>query len=329
MGSEMCIRDSSIRHGGAEIGSGNEINGLTLGGVGNGTTIDHIEIFANKDDGIEFFGGSVNAKYLTVAYVGDDSFDFDEGYNGQLQFLLSIQDENSNRAFEWDGSTESDDRAADTSTLPDYSAPVISNVTAIGIGKDGTSLHEDNNIGLEIRDNAGGQVWNSIFTEFAKSIMDVEATSDSKGTQSTTDSTVYGSQALMQNGILVFKGNLFYNGGHEMGNTAFGTAEGDTVTALSLSDSANNNVFNIDPLLTDVNGSDNVLAPYPATESSALSGAQTLADTTFLTQTTFRGAFSSTNNWLDGWTKTDASGITAELTIDTGDPAARLMFPRT
>ena len=195
----------SIRHGGAEIGAGNEINGLTLGGVGNGTTMDHIEIFANKDDGIEFFGGSVNAKYLTVAYVGDDSFDIDEGYNGHLQFLLSIQDENSNRAFEWDGSTESDDRAADTSTLPSYSAPVISNVTAIGIGKDGTSNHEDNNIGLEIRDNAGGQIWNSIFTEFAKSIMDVEKTASSKGTQSTTDTSVYGSQALMQNGTLVFK----------------------------------------------------------------------------------------------------------------------------
>ncbi|NDH01248.1 MAG: hypothetical protein EBY43_09280, partial [Opitutae bacterium] len=210
----------SIRHGGAEIGAGNEINGLTLGGVGNGTTIDHIEIFANKDDGIEFFGGSVNAKYLTVAYVGDDSFDFDEGYNGQLQFLLSLQDENSNRAFEWDGSTESDDRAAATSSLPSHSAPVISNVTAIGIGKDGISNHEDNNIGLEIRDNAGGQVWNSIFTEFAKSIMDVEKTDSAKGTQSTTDSSVYGSQALMQNGILVFKGNLFYNGGHSEGNTA-------------------------------------------------------------------------------------------------------------
>ena len=101
-------------------------------------------------------------------------------------------------------------------------------MTAIDNGKDGTSNHEDNNIGLEIRDNAGGQVWNSIFTEFAKSIMDVEATSSSKGTQSTTDSSVYGSQALMQNGVLVFKGNLFYNGGHSDGNTASGTAEGDS-----------------------------------------------------------------------------------------------------
>jgi hypothetical protein len=308
----------SIRHGGAEIGSGNEINGLTLGGVGNGTTINNIEVFANKDDGIEFFGGSVNAKYLAVAYVGDDSFDFDEGYNGHLQFLLSIQDEKSNRAFEWDGSTESDDLKADTSTLPDYSAPVISNVTAIGIGKDGTSTHEDNNIGLEIRDNAGGQVWNSIFTEFAKSIMDVEATSSSKGTVSDTNSSLYGSQALMQNGLLVFQGNLFYNGGHTDGNTASGTAEGDANTAAALSATDRNNTFATNPLLTDTDGSDNVLAPFPSSSSPALSGANTLADTSFLTQTTFRGAFSSTNNWLNDWTKIDADGITAELTVDTG-----------
>ena len=302
----------SIRHGGAEIGAGNEINGLTLGGVGNGTTMDYIEIFANKDDGIEFFGGSVNAKYLTVAYVGDDSFDFDEGYNGHLQFLLSIQDENSNRAFEWDGSTESDDRAADTSTLPSYSAPVISNVTAIGIGKDGTSNHEDNNIGLEIRDNAGGQIWNSIFTEFAKSIMDVEKTASSKGTQSTTDASVYGSQALMQNGTLVFKGNLFYNGGHADGNTASGTAEGDSITATALSAAGNNNSFDSDPLLADVDDTAG-LAPYPTPSSPALSGASTLADTSFLTQTSYRGAFASSNNWLSGWSKVDESGITIKM----------------
>ncbi|NDH17192.1 MAG: hypothetical protein EBY48_09010, partial [Opitutae bacterium] len=309
----------SIRHGGAEIGAGNEINGLTLGGVGNGTTMDHIEIFANKDDGIEFFGGSVNAKYLTVAYVGDDSFDIDEGYNGHLQFLLSIQDENSNRAFEWDGSTESDDRAADTSTLPSHSAAVISNVTAIGIGKDGTSLHEDGNIGLEIRDNAGGQVWNSIFTEFAKSIMDVEKTDSAKGTQSSTDTSVYGSQALMQNGTLVFKGNLFYNGGHADGNTASGTAEGDSITATQLSASGNNNSFDSDPLLA-VKGTAggtgiNAWSAHPTSGSPALSGASTLANTSFLTQTSYKGAFDGITDWTT-WTKTTTDQYLATLTSD-------------
>ena len=64
--------------------------------------------------------------------------------------------------------------------------------------------------------------------------MDVEKTDSAKGTQSTIDSSVYGSQALMQNGTLVIKGNLFYNGGHSDGNTASGTAEGDSITATAL-----------------------------------------------------------------------------------------------
>ena len=298
----------SIRHGGAEIGSGNEINGLTLGGVGAGTTMDHIEIYASKDDGIEFYGGLVSAKYLSVAYVGDDSFDFDQGYNGHLQFLFSIQDENSNRAIEWDGSNEPDDRSADTSTLPDWSNPIIANMTAIGIGKDGTSYNKDNNIGLEIRDNAGGQVWNSIFTEFAKSIMDVEKTDSAKGTQSTTDPSVYGSQALMQNGILVFKGNLFYNGGHSDGNTALGTAEGDSITATQLSASGNNNSFDVDPKLVDWEDADGNINPFPGTDSPALSGAEPLTDTTFLSQVSFRGAFAS-DNWLEGWSQIHNSGV--------------------
>ncbi len=286
-----------IRHGGAVIGDDHEINGLTLGGVGNGTTMDHIEIFANKDDGIEFFGGSVNAKYLSVAYVGDDSFDFDQGYNGQLQFLFSIQDENSNNAIECDGSYESDDRAADTSTLPDWSNPIIANITAIG-----------GETGLEIRDNGGGQVWNSIFTEFEKSIMDVEATSSSKGTQSTTDPSVYGSQALMQNGILLFKGNLFYNGGHSDGNTALGTAEGDSITATQLSTPAYKNSFNVDPKLMDWDDADGKLNPFPATDSPALSGAEPLTGSTFLSQVSFRGAFAS-ENWLEGWSQIHNSGV--------------------
>ena len=74
----------SIRHGGAEIGEGNEINGLTLGGVGNGTVIDNIEVIANVDDGIEFFGGTVNASNLLVWGQGDDGLDIDQAYAGTI-----------------------------------------------------------------------------------------------------------------------------------------------------------------------------------------------------------------------------------------------------
>ncbi len=74
----------SIRHGGISIGDGNEINGLTLGGVGSGTTINHIEIVANLDDGIECFGGAVTINHALVAYQQDDAFDIDQNFSGSF-----------------------------------------------------------------------------------------------------------------------------------------------------------------------------------------------------------------------------------------------------
>lgn len=81
----------SIRHGGSLIGEGNEINGLTLGGVGNGTTIDHLEVFATLDDGIEFFGGSVNVTNLLVYWQGDDGVDIDQNYSGTVTNFMVYQ----------------------------------------------------------------------------------------------------------------------------------------------------------------------------------------------------------------------------------------------
>lgn len=80
----------SIRHGGISIGEGNELNGLTLGGVGNGTTIENIEIYATLDDGIEFFGGTVNATNLLVYYQGDDGLDIDMNYSGTIKNFAVI-----------------------------------------------------------------------------------------------------------------------------------------------------------------------------------------------------------------------------------------------
>lgn len=93
----------SIRHGGTEIGAGNEINGLTLGGVGAGTTIDHIEVIGNVDDGIEFFGGTVNASDLIVWYQGDDAYDIDQAYSGTISNIAYLAGADSDHAFEIDG----------------------------------------------------------------------------------------------------------------------------------------------------------------------------------------------------------------------------------
>ena len=92
-----------IRHGGTLLGEGNEINGLTLGGVGSGTTIHHVEVVGNVDDGIEWFGGSVNASDLLVWAQGDDAFDVDQAYSGTISNIMSIADAESDHALEIDG----------------------------------------------------------------------------------------------------------------------------------------------------------------------------------------------------------------------------------
>lgn len=93
----------SIRHGGTSIGDGNEINGLTLGGVGTGTVISNVEVVANVDDGIEWFGGSVNVSNAIVWACGDDALDIDEAYSGTITNSLAILGDISDHALEIDG----------------------------------------------------------------------------------------------------------------------------------------------------------------------------------------------------------------------------------
>jgi hypothetical protein len=89
------IKYVSIRHGGTNIGSGNEINGLTLGGVGSGTVIENIEIVGNADDGIEFFGGTVSVKNLLIWNNGDDAIDTDQSWAGTVDnFVIISPDDN-------------------------------------------------------------------------------------------------------------------------------------------------------------------------------------------------------------------------------------------
>lgn len=97
------IKFISIRHGGANIGEGNEINGLTLGGVGAGTVIENVEVISNQDDGIEFFGGSVSVKNAIVWNVGDDAIDTDQAWSGTLDNFIVICGSDTDHALEIDG----------------------------------------------------------------------------------------------------------------------------------------------------------------------------------------------------------------------------------
>jgi hypothetical protein len=122
------LRYVSIRHGGTNIGEGNEINGLTLAAVGSRTVIDHVEVISNTDDGIEAFGGTVPLRYISVAFCGDDAFDVDLGYRGNVQYLLAIQSSSrGDKLIEISG-------GIDPITAMPYTDPVIFNGTFIGRG---------------------------------------------------------------------------------------------------------------------------------------------------------------------------------------------------
>ncbi len=177
----------SIRHGGTNIGEGNEINGLTLGGVGRNTIIEHIEIISNADDGFEFFGGTVNSKYLIAAFCGDDAFDYDEGYRGNGQFWLALQDtEEGDNLMECNGGIYPEDG------IP-YSLPSLFNLTLIGSGP------ENNNSLVNFSRNAGGIIANSILVN-QKTGISIEF---KEGVQSSYNHFL--------NNRLQIKNNIFYD----------------------------------------------------------------------------------------------------------------------
>lgn len=91
----------SVRHGGSNIGDGNEINGISLGGVGRGTTLNNIEVVGNQDDGIEWYGGSVNMDNVVVWNAGDDALDTDQDWIGTCTNFIIVSPSGS--AFELDG----------------------------------------------------------------------------------------------------------------------------------------------------------------------------------------------------------------------------------
>jgi trimeric autotransporter adhesin len=157
----------SIRHGGEVIGLANEINGLTLGSVGRGTTINHIEVVSNSDDGIEFFGGTVDLKYATVLFSDDDAFDWDLGWSGRGQFWVTAKTDqtsaaNGDHGFEVDGN---DAPAAPGTSI--MSNPNIYNATFIGSeGLTGTNTTNRKGTGMEMKEETNGTIRNSILANF-------------------------------------------------------------------------------------------------------------------------------------------------------------------
>lgn len=293
------LRYVSVRHGGARIGGDNEINGITLGGVGSGTVMEYVEVFANKDDSFEWFGGTVNARYLVSAFGNDDSFDFDQGYRGNLQFVFSIQtditSDRGDKGLEWDGATSPLDATPRAKVT-------VANGTFIGIGASGGS-----NTAVNIRDAVEATLVNNVFVNFAKAI-DIE--DDVRGP--------------IGNPLLpapVISNNVWFS--HvAANNTAAGLnarPSGAINASAYFSDAALDNQI-VNPNLRSISYTANrQLDPRPAAGSAALTGAGPVAGSG-LTQVSHKGAFSTTN-WAAGWTKLWTDGYFDLASAGTTDVA--------
>jgi hypothetical protein len=264
-----------IEFSGIQISPDNEINGLTLGGVGAGTKIDHVMVHHTLDDCFEFFGGTVNAKHLVCAYNGDDGFDWDYGFSGKLQFLAVVQDPtiaDDTCGFEADND-------ADGSLNTPISDPTIYNVTLCGQN----TMVDKQQYGMLLRRSTRGSIYNLIATGF-------EAAVDIR--DATTDVTLMNS---------IFFGNTSANIGYVetgMDNTQIDyDDDGGFDEVAWFLDPANMN-SEAEPGLTGcfTPGSPNF---RPTTTLST--GAATPPDDGFFDATaTYIGAFKADDTWTDG-----------------------------
>jgi trimeric autotransporter adhesin len=273
--SSGLLRYVSIRHAGVVFAPNKEINGLSLGAVGRGTTVDHIEMYAAADDGVEFFGGTVNTKYMVSAFNDDDCFDIDQGYRGKNQFWFAIQEPGKkDNGGEWNG--EPNGLAASNAPIANYE---IYNATWIGAGTNTTA-----NRGLFVREYAAPKLYNSLLTQFGGNALNIDAKSG----------------WFLTNGLLQIRDNIWWN----FATNGVPVALGETVPAQYVfANAAWNNVV-VDPLLRRISRSDSPpfrLDPRPAAGSPALSAARTPPNDGFYCAAPYTGAFQDIN-WATDWT---------------------------
>lgn len=282
-----------------------EINSLTLAAVGRGTTIDHIQVSYAKDDAYEWFGGTVNCKYLISYKTQDDDFDTDNGYRGKVQFGLVLRDSliadiSTSEAF------ESDNNATGTTAIPKTGA-IFSNITAIGpkatLSNTGSSLFR---AGAQIRRNSSLSIFNTIFLGWPQGVL-IDAALGSSTALNIEDSSL-----RLRN--ITFAGNSV--------NYKFTGTGGVTINSDgTLTTWASNPFYNNDVL---TNTSDakliqpfNYAAPDPTPFGGAngnqkiltgaeFSDAKFAGDSFFDKTVTFRGGIAPAgpeSTWWKGWTK--------------------------
>lgn len=265
--SSGVLRYVRVEYAGIEFSPENELNGIAFQGVGNGTVVDHVQVHFNKDDGVEFFGGTVNAKHLLLTNIGDDSIDWVLGWTGSVQFAVVVQS-----GDDADQGIEADNLSGNNDNLP-RSNPNIFNITLVGDPDSNEGNESD--IGMLLREGTAGRIRNAIVMGFKEAGIDI----------------VGSSQAQATAGALTVRNSIAWNNGpynNEFSRTNFE------------SDATNRTV---DPMLADPYM---LLRPdlEPLADSPALDirFVETPPDNGFLVPTDFIGGVGPGNNWvLSGW----------------------------
>ncbi|MCB9881402.1 MAG: hypothetical protein H6834_06395 [Planctomycetes bacterium] len=345
------IQFASFRYGGRVIGLNNELNGLSLGGIGRGTDIHHVEIMNNVDDGIEIWGGTVNLKYLSIWNIGDDSLDIDQGWRGKAQFGLIVQGYSLNasqgsgvgdNAIEMDGAEDSD-------WQPVTSASIY-NFTVIGQPLDGDGL-------TAWRDNARVQFRNCIFMDGGEAVVRFDNVDGDgangyghNGTLSwaqtwSTNYNVFSTvnapanpsvfyQTQVDGKLAEIKDSICYNNVASSAYTEFNNVGANAPANNNVIEPASSPIVSITrgaPVLKGGKAMVPVTALDPRPAADALTSVGTAPADGFFTRANYRGAFAPGCDWLCGWTATSAYGITPNgcngtfVTTTTGCGAATLV----
>lgn len=256
-----------VEFAGYPMSQDNELNGITFNAVGEGTEVDYIQVNMNADDGVEFFGGTVNVKHLVLTNNDDDSLDWDMGYKGKIQYLLAKQADDSG-----DNGIEADNFKSPMNANP-RSNPTISNATFIG-GKNSA-------YGMLLRRGTAASMYNFIVTGFKKACIDID------------DAETYSNGATVNGGTLSVNGLKMQNSIISCAKNTESEAEDLWSTELWLT-SQGNKLIN-----PDLEGF------YPRETSPAI-GAGTTPDDLFFEPVDYVGAFASKDdNWEAGWTSMD------------------------
>lgn len=271
-----------IEFSGIAFQPGNEINGLTLGGVGSGTTIDYVQVSFNGDDSYEWFGGTVNAKHL-IAYANvDDMFDTDNGYSGKLQYLVGLSNPKIADVSKSNG-FESDNDAGGSTANPQTKA-IFSNVSLFGPKAESTTTFDANfGSGMHIRRNSSISVHNTLVAGWPTGLL--------------LDGTA--SQANATSNSLVMKNTIIAGS-----NTALAVNSGSTFdVAAWYNETVKNNKTKADFATLNISNAFNQTAPnfVPTAGSTLLTGGSTAGMDSFFDNVTYIGAFGTTD-WTQGWT---------------------------